>query len=153
MIRTSDPGWVLDVDVCAVDALRFLELVARARARNERGETVAARADWAEALKLWRGAALVDVVDAGYLGAHATRLNEARLDAVEALAETELATGRGSEALTRLEEHVEAKPLRERGWGLLMLALYRLGRQVEEPRQGRGSLKSDQDFYRRAGRI
>lgn len=130
VLRTREPGWVLDVDPAAVDALRFQELTARARRRNERGETAAAAADLAEAIRLWRGAALVDVVDAGYLAAHATRLNEARLDAVEDLAEAELAMGRAPDALARLEAHVEVGPLRERGWGLLMLALYRLGRQA-----------------------
>ncbi len=130
VLRTREPGWVLDVDPAAVDALRFQELTARARRRNERDETTAAVADLAEAMRLWRGAALVDVVDAGYLAAHATRLNAARLDAIEDLAEAELAIGRAQDALTRLEAHVEGEPLRERGWGLLMLALFRLGRQA-----------------------
>jgi DNA-binding SARP family transcriptional activator/EAL domain-containing protein (putative c-di-GMP-specific phosphodiesterase class I)/ActR/RegA family two-component response regulator len=130
VLRTREPGWVLDIDPADVDALRFQELTARARRRRERGEAEAAAADLAVATGLWRGAALLDVVDAGYLAGHATRLNEARLDAIEELADAELAIGRAGDALTRMEGHVDANPLRERAWGLLMLALYRLGRQA-----------------------
>lgn len=130
VLRTREPGWVLDVDPAAVDALRFQELTNRARRRRGRGEDATAAEDLAEAMGLWRGAALVDVVDAGYLAGQATRLNVGRLDALEDLAEAELATGRAAEALARMEAHVEADPLRERGWGLLMVALYRLGRQA-----------------------
>lgn len=130
VLRTREPGWVLDVAPAAVDALRFQELTNRARRRRERGEADAAVQDLTDALGLWRGAALVDVVDAGYLAAQATRLNAARLDACEDLVEAELAIGRPVEALARMEVHVEANPLRERGWGLLMVALYRLGRQA-----------------------
>ena len=130
VLRTREPGWVLDIHPAAVDALRFQELTARARQRSARGDAVAAAADLVDAIGLWRGAALLDVVDAGYLAGHATRLNEARLDAVEDLAEAELATGRPGDALDRLEAHVDANPLRERGWGLLMVSLYRLGRQA-----------------------
>ncbi len=130
VLRTREPGWVLDVDVAAVDALEFEALTARARRRMERGEFEAAAADLAEAVGLWRGSALADVVEAGYLSADATRLDEARLDAIEDLAEAELAVGRPAEALARLEPHVEANPFRERAWGQLMIALYRLGRQA-----------------------
>lgn len=128
-LRTRDPGWVLDIDPAAVDALRFRDLTARARQRLARGEAGAAASDLTEAIALWRGAALLDVVDSGYLAGHATRLNEARRDAVEDLADAELAIGRPADALARLEAHVEANPLRERAWGLLMTSLYRLGRQ------------------------
>ena len=130
LLRTREPGWALDVEPVAVDALRFAELTARARLRAGRGEMEAAAHDLAAALVLWRGPALADVVDAGYLTAQATRLDQARLDAVEDLAEAELATGRPADALARLEGHVEANRLRERGWGMLMVALYRLGRQT-----------------------
>ena len=130
VLRTREPGWVLDIEPAAVDALRFQELTNRARRRRGRGEAAAAAADLAEALGLWRGAALVDVVDAGYLASQATRLNVARLDALEDLAEAELAIGRPADALGRMEVHVEENPLRERAWGLLMVALYRLGRQA-----------------------
>jgi DNA-binding SARP family transcriptional activator/EAL domain-containing protein (putative c-di-GMP-specific phosphodiesterase class I)/FixJ family two-component response regulator len=130
VLRTRDPGWVLDADAVTVDALQFNQLVARARQRSGRGETAAAAVDLTEAIGLWRGPALADVVDAGYLGTQATRLDESRLDAIEDLAAAELGGGRATEALARLEEHVDANPLREHGWALLITALYRLGRQA-----------------------
>lgn len=130
VLLTREPGWVLDIEASAVDALLFQERAGRARQRKARGDVEAAEADLAASIALWRGAALLDVVDAGYLAGHATRLNEARLDAVEDLADAELARGRPADALARLEAHVEVNPLRERAWGLLMIALYRLGRQA-----------------------
>jgi EAL domain-containing protein (putative c-di-GMP-specific phosphodiesterase class I)/DNA-binding SARP family transcriptional activator/FixJ family two-component response regulator len=130
LIRTREPGWVLDVEPTAVDALRFQSLTARARRHRARGEAAAAAGYLTEAMALWRGAALLDVVDAGYLATQATQLNQARLNALEDLADAELATGHPAEALALLDAHVEANPLRERGWGLLMVALYRLGRQA-----------------------
>ena len=130
VLSTREPGWVLRLDPGAVDALRFRALTARARSRRQRGEAAAAAADLVEALGLWHGSALVDLVDTGYLTTHATRLNEARLDAVEDLAEAELDLGLPAEALARLEPHVEANQLRERAWALLMVAHYRLGRQA-----------------------
>jgi DNA-binding SARP family transcriptional activator len=129
VMRTQNRGWILDVESDCVDALRFQSLIARARVWRAREDRDAAVSNLATALSLWRGAALVDVVNAGLLTAQAARLDEARLDAIEDLAELELETWRASEALARLEPHVEANRLRERGWGLLMVALYRLGRQ------------------------
>lgn len=129
VLRTREPGWILDIDQVAVDALRFQALTARARTRGAHEANAVAR-DLTEAVGLWRGSALVDVVEAGYLAPQSTRLNEARLDAIEDLAEAELATGHPADALARLEAHVEANPLRERGWSQLMVALYRLGRQA-----------------------
>ncbi len=130
VLRTRDPGWVLDLAPSAVDALRFHDLAAQARRQRQQGDVVAASSGLADALALWRGAALVDLVDAGYLAAQATRLDEARFDAVEDLAEADLAIGHTADALARLEAHVGDNPLRERAWGLLMVALYRLGRQT-----------------------
>ncbi len=130
VISKRHPGWLLDVESDCVDALRFQTLTARARVRRAREEVEAAADDLAAALRLWRGAALVDVVESGLLTAQATRLEQARLDAVEDLAEVELESGRAAEALARLERHVEANRLRERGWGLLMVALYRLGQRT-----------------------
>ncbi len=46
-------------------------------------------------------------------------------------AAAELALGRCSEAVVQLEMLVAEDPLRERRWSLLMLALYRVGRQAD----------------------
>ena len=133
-IVTREPGWTLRGETTAVDAARFQALTAEARLLLAGGDPAAAAQSWRTALGLWRGAALVDVVDAGYLAAEATRLDVARLDAVEDLADAELASGWPAEALAGLEPHIAAHPLRERPWGQLMVALYHLGRQADSLR-------------------
>jgi DNA-binding SARP family transcriptional activator/class 3 adenylate cyclase len=130
-IATREPGWILRCEPGVVDAARFSALTAEARLRLAAGDPATAALTLRTALQLWRGSALVDVVDAGYLAAEATQLDEARLDAVENLVEAELASGWPGEALVSLEPHVAANPLRERAWGQLMVALYHLGRQAE----------------------
>lgn len=130
-IVTREPGWTLRGEPGVVDASRFKAFTAEARLLLAGGDPPAAALTWRKALGLWRGAALVDVVDAGYLAGEATRLDEAHRDAVEDLVDAELASGWPAEALGRLEPHISSHPLRERAWGQLMVALYHLGRQAE----------------------
>jgi predicted ATPase/DNA-binding SARP family transcriptional activator len=131
VVRAREPGYVLEGDPECLDVHRFEQLVSRAREDIGRGEPQAAAHGLRRALDLWRGDALADLVDAGFARVAANRLEEARLTAVEDLADAELACGRPSAAVTLLEPHVTSHPFRERGWGQLMLALYRLGRQAE----------------------
>ncbi len=63
--------------------------------------------------------------------AEVARLTELRLSAWEDRAEAALRLHRPEEALATLEKVVAESPMRERSRGQLMLALYRLGRQVE----------------------
>ena len=126
-----EPGYVLEADPGQVDAQRFEEHAARGREAQSRGELKVAAESFEQALGLWRGPALADLCDLRFAQLEATRLEEARLTVVEDLAETELGLGRPAQALTRLEPHVAEHPLRERAWGQLMVALYRLGRQAE----------------------
>ncbi len=130
-IVTREPGWTLRGEPGVVDAARFKALTAEARLLLVGGDPPGAALTWRKALNLWRGAALVDVVDAGYLVAEATHLDEAHRDAIEDLVDAELASGWPAEAIGRLEPHIAAHPLRERAWGQLMVALYHLGRQAE----------------------
>jgi predicted ATPase/DNA-binding SARP family transcriptional activator len=130
-LRGREPGYVLEADPTQVDANRFEELFARGREAVERGEPEAATDALERALALWRGPALADLSERRFARLEASRLEEARLTAVEELAEAELALGHPARGLARLEPHVAEHPLRERAWGQIMVALYRLGRQAD----------------------
>jgi predicted ATPase/DNA-binding SARP family transcriptional activator len=130
-LRGREPGYVLEADPAQVDANRFEELFARGRKAMERGEPEAAKDALERALALWRGPALADLSERRFARLEANRLEEARLAAVEELAEAELALGHPAQGLARLEPHVAEHPLRERAWGQIMVALYRLGRQAD----------------------
>ena len=82
------------------------------------------------ALALWRGTAL-DGIDTPLVRAEAARLEELRLVAREACLEAELAAGRSGELVPELQALVRDEPLRERPRALLMIALYRAGRQAD----------------------
>ncbi|MGH9036680.1 MAG: BTAD domain-containing putative transcriptional regulator, partial [Acidimicrobiia bacterium] len=130
-LRGRGSGYVLDVEPEAVDADRFERLSATGRDALAAGDPRLAADVLRTALDLWRGPALGELASWPAFGATARRLDEARLDVTEDLVEAELALDRPGDALARLEVHVAAQPLRERAWGQLMLALYRLGRQVD----------------------
>jgi predicted ATPase len=80
---------------------------------------------------LWRGRALADVADVEPLAREGARLEELRLVAVEGRVEADLALGLEAEVAGELEGLVAEHPVRERLWRLLVLALYRGGRQAD----------------------
>src|SRR4051812_3166274 len=127
-IETKPPGYALPLAAADVDALEFRRIAGRAR--GERDPRRAA-ATLASALELWRGAALADLLLEGPAAIEVERLEELRLEAVELKAECDLAAGRHTQLVTELEALVAAHPFRERLRALLMLALYRSGRQAE----------------------
>jgi predicted ATPase/DNA-binding SARP family transcriptional activator len=131
VLETREPGYLLRADPACVDAHRFERLVSDARELLAGGGAARAAPLLRQALALWRGRALLDVADAGRTRVEADRLEEARLGAVEDLADAELAAGHLHEAVALLEPHVAAQPFRERACGQLMIALYRLGRQAD----------------------
>ena len=127
LVVTRPPGYVLEVDSGQVDAGRFEGLVAVA------GRAVGAEAMGllTEALGLWRGSALAEFADQSWAQVEAARLEELRLAAVEGLVEWRLAAGEHARLVGELEGLVVAQPTRERLRGLLMVALYRSGRQAD----------------------
>ena len=118
----------LNVSDEAVDVAGFEQLIADAR----RAEVPTARlAALEQALALWRGPALADLSDEPSLTPDRERLEEERLAAREDRFEAMLALGRHDEAIGPLQALASEHPLRERPRRLLMLALYRAGRQSE----------------------
>jgi class 3 adenylate cyclase len=124
---TRAPGYLLDVERDAVDAHLFERLAREARDATPRERAALLR----DALKLWRGPALADVALEQSSGTEAARLEELRLAAWEDRLEAEIELGQHASAAGELEALVAKHPLRERPVGLLMLALYRSGRQAE----------------------
>ena len=125
---TRSPGYLLNVEPERIDVHRFYSLI------EEASRIVASDARVARlraALELWRGPALADFALEPFAQAEIVRLEEARLRAREALIEAELELGRHADVVADLESIVAEHPLRERTNALLMLALYRAGRQAD----------------------
>jgi len=131
VLQTRPGGYALAVGPDAVDAARFEDLLARGRALLGDGEPEAAAAVLREALGLWRGPALADFPYAEFAREEAARLEELRSVALELRLEAELTLGRTGEVVPELERLVRDHPYRENLRRLLMLALYRAGRQAD----------------------
>jgi DNA-binding SARP family transcriptional activator len=129
-LTTSAAGYRLDATAAELDSLAFARHVARARRLRDEGRPGDAEQAYADALALWRGPALSGV-DSPALEPAAHRLDEARVTAEEEHLELRIELGAHRDAMAPLLRLVEEHPLRERGVALLMVALYRDGRQVE----------------------
>ena len=125
------PGYLLQADPESVDLVRFERLLTAARKdlANERYGTASRQFD--EALALWRGDPLSDLALEEFAAPEITRLQEARVSAIEDRIEAELGCGRHASLVAELGQLVHEYPLRERLWGQLMLAHYRSGRQAD----------------------
>ncbi|MFF9501305.1 BTAD domain-containing putative transcriptional regulator [Streptomyces sp. NPDC014656] len=130
-LLTRPPGYMMRVDPGQVDLHHFHALAGRGRDRLAAGAPEAAVALLRDALALWRGPALADLVEKDVAWPELAAVESARLDAMEDYVEAQLACGRHHGILAELEAMVRAEPLRERGCGQLMLALYRCGRQAD----------------------
>jgi DNA-binding SARP family transcriptional activator len=130
ILITRPPGYQLLIERGQLDLHRFEDLVASARSANDDERFSDASIRLREALALWRGPALADLVSESFARADAERLNELRISATEDLMGSELAAGR-DDLVAELKALVAQHPLRERLRGFLMIALYREGRQAE----------------------
>ena len=128
---TRGPGYVLELDVDAIDADRCERLYTSARAALAAGEYSRAEGFLRDALALWRGSALADFTYERFAQSAIARLEELRLSCREEFIDAELALGRHQQLVPELQAFVREQPLRERPRGQLMLALYRSGRQAE----------------------
>ena len=130
-LLTRSPGYLLSVPEDAVDLYAFQRLSKEGRAQLAAGDWESAADSLREALALWRGPVLSDLVETGISWPELSAMENARRTVVEDLHEAELSLGLHHELVSGLEALVEAEPDRERQCGQLMLALYRCGRQRE----------------------
>ncbi|MFE3323812.1 BTAD domain-containing putative transcriptional regulator [Streptomyces sp. NPDC059176] len=131
LVRTSNNGYLLDLPSEAVDARRFEALAAKG-AGLVRDRPLEAIAVLEEALRLWRGPALLDVAGGHRCRTQASLLNNQRVASLEDLYGARLAVGVDDRNTVQgLEQLAAEHPERERISELLMLALYRTGRQGE----------------------
>jgi DNA-binding SARP family transcriptional activator/transcriptional regulator with XRE-family HTH domain len=114
----------------ALDLAVARELVSGAEKARGAGDLSSARTALARALELWDGEVLAGV-PGPYADNQRTRLEEWRLQLVESRLDMDLEEGHHAEAVSELTSLSAAHPLRERPRELLMLALYRSGRQAE----------------------
>ncbi|MET7681097.1 BTAD domain-containing putative transcriptional regulator [Streptomyces sp. NPDC005423] len=120
--------WLREDDT--LDLTEFERRVVAARRLRADGESTAAAELLHTALAGWQGAALSGLP--GPLAeSESFRLNEERLDTLELRLELDVELGRHGEVIAELLTLVGAHPLREPLCRLLMLALYRSGRQAE----------------------
>ena len=130
-ILTTEAGYALAAGPDEVNVVRFEQLVAKGRRLAADGEMAPAATALGEALRLRRGEPLAEFTYASFFDAERAHLDELTLVAIESRAGADLGLGRHGELAGELEPLCREHPLRERLWELLILALYRSGRQAE----------------------
>jgi len=130
VLVTTGPGYVLGLEPGQVDATVFSDHLAAARRSRADGDLAAATGSLDAALGLWQGNPLAGI-GGPWAQIERVRLNETRLAAVEDRAEVMLELGCHDKLVSELSGLAGEYPLRERLRCLLMLALYRCGRQAD----------------------
>jgi YVTN family beta-propeller protein len=116
-ILTRGRGYELRLTDGDVDVARFEALVEDSHPRD--------------ALALWRGEPLADLVEEPFAAPEIRRLEDLHVRAAEEAIDADLAQGLHAEVTGELDALVAEHPLRERLHAQRMLALYRSGRQAE----------------------
>ncbi|MDX6454330.1 MAG: hypothetical protein QOD48_437, partial [Gaiellaceae bacterium] len=114
-LLTRAPGYLLHAEADELDLAHFQRLQAEGKLHD--------------ALALWRAPALAEFAQRRFAQTEIARLEELRLTCLEERLDADLADGRQAELVGELEALVREHPLRERLRELLLVALYRSGRQ------------------------
>jgi predicted ATPase/DNA-binding SARP family transcriptional activator len=136
LIGQSPAGYQLALPADAVDAHRFAVLAADGSDALRSGRPDQAAPLLEDALVLWRGPALADVLDAQPssgtdLAAHAARLEQLRIATLVDRVEADLQCGRSAAVTAELEQLTVSHPLHERLAAQLVRALAATGRQAD----------------------
>ncbi|MEV7079920.1 BTAD domain-containing putative transcriptional regulator [Streptomyces sp. NPDC093516] len=130
LVSESGGYAVRDLADGALDLAVAQDLATEAEKARTAGDLCHARDVLRRALALWDGETLAGV-PGPYAEAQRVRLEEWRLQLLESRLDMDLEQGCHAEAVSELTALTAAHPLRERLRELLMLALYRSGRQAE----------------------
>ncbi|MBA2947109.1 AfsR/SARP family transcriptional regulator [Streptomyces himalayensis] len=130
VLVSESGGYAIRTGGQALDLSLAEELSADAEKARNAGDLCQARALINKTLGLWDGEPLANV-PGPYAETQRTRLEEWRLQLLESRLDMDLEQGCHAEAVSELTALTAAHPLRERLRELLMLALYRSGRQAE----------------------
>lgn len=131
LVAMRGDGYALELPAEAVDVHRYEKLLSAGQAAATAGDLAGATGLLTEAEGMWRGDPLADFAYQDFAVSTIARLTELRVAATEERLDIDLQLGRHLGAVVDLEELVAAHPLRERLRGLLMIALYRSGRQAD----------------------
>lgn len=131
LIITRAGGYLLRIRDEEVDICRYRSLVAAGRDALSEGNDCEAVRHLDDALRLWRGPALVDVQAGAILESTRRQYEESRLAVVESLIDVRLRQGKHREILTELVMLTTQNPLHEGLIAQYMRALYFNDRQAE----------------------
>ncbi|WP_169332983.1 AfsR/SARP family transcriptional regulator [Nocardia veterana] len=131
LVETSGTsGYRIDIERSQVDAWQFIDTVEQAADLTAKTPLVAATV-LEDALALWRGEALRDVVDSDGVRRFSEQLYAVRCHAQEALLTAWMDLGRLDRIALHGRRFIKDNPLNERLWELMIEAAQRAGRTAE----------------------
>jgi DNA-binding SARP family transcriptional activator len=130
LIRSAGNAYVLALPRDALDVARFRRAVERAQRARADGDVALAAEHLHEGLDLWHGPPLAGI-QGRFAETQRALLEEQWLTATEDSLDSDLELGKHAEVIPALTTLADENPYRERLRALLMLALYRAGRQAE----------------------
>ncbi|RKR92044.1 DNA-binding SARP family transcriptional activator [Micromonospora pisi] len=130
VLRSTRPGYTLDIPDGSVDITRFEWDIKLARAARAQADLPQALGLFQQALGRWSGPALQEAT--GPLAeAERIRLTELRQDVVEETTGVRLLLGDDENLISELRWMLAEQPMRERLWELLLVALGQTSRRAE----------------------
>jgi DNA-binding SARP family transcriptional activator len=130
IIKLVGDGYTLRLGSALLDLDVFERLTREGRTARAGGDWAQAAALFHDALALWQGRPLAGL-PGPYAEAQRARMAEEHLTATEDGLAASIGSGGHAAAIPQLQELLAAHPLREKLSELLMLALYRSGRQAD----------------------
>lgn len=131
LLVTRAPGYVLRVPKDELDSEVFEQLATDGQSYLEQGAPSTAAALLREALAMWSGPTLSNVLPGTALEAHAVRLEERRIHTLQLRIQADLEMGRHREIIGELRSLTAAYPLDEWFSSRLMTTLLHAGRRSE----------------------